>query len=93
MIGGMVYIGILGFQQGDPSLLASPFDSSGHQCKLDKKDPSYANYPFIFVDYLTSNQIIYVCVKNCPVNDTSPIECKTMPNILPSCDLLNPYKT
>jgi hypothetical protein len=51
-LGGMGYIAVLAFQNGDPSVLASPFDSSGHQCKLDKKDKDYANYPFIFASHI-----------------------------------------
>jgi hypothetical protein len=63
--GGMGYIAYLGFSNGDPSKLASPFDSSGHQCKLDKGDLDYANYPYVFAGEL-SGSIVYVCVKRCP---------------------------
>ena len=38
MIGGMVYVGVLGFKTGDPLLLASPFDEEGNQCG---RDPGY----------------------------------------------------
>jgi hypothetical protein len=48
----MIYVAIIAFQAGDPSKLASPFDSSGHQCKLDKSDPDYANYPYVFASLL-----------------------------------------
>ena len=34
-IGGMVYVAVLAFMNGDPRLLAIPFDESGKQCKLD----------------------------------------------------------
>lgn len=89
--GGMGYIGYLGFSQGDPSKLASPFDSDGHQCKLDKLDPDYANYPFVFAGMLDQS-IVYVCVKQCPLNSTTELLCK--PNkAVPSCDLLELYPT
>ena len=41
MIGAMVFFAIIGFGKGDPSLLATPFDADGNQCKYAK---GYENY-------------------------------------------------
>jgi hypothetical protein len=35
LIGGMGYVGFLGFKTGKPQLLASPFDEDGKQCGVD----------------------------------------------------------
>ena len=45
----MTYIAILGFIEGNPELLLTPFDSSGHQCKYDKNDTDYINYPYVSI--------------------------------------------
>lgn len=45
----MIYIAILGLVEGKPERLLSPFDSSGHQCKYDKDDSDYSNYPYILI--------------------------------------------
>ena len=65
MIGGMIYFSILGFQKGNPSLLASPFDQDGHQCGIAE---GYENYSNIYISYLVKkpSEVGFVCVSKCP---------------------------
>jgi hypothetical protein len=46
-IAGMCYVGFLGYQNGDPSKLASPFDENGKQCGRGERE----NYTKIFISY------------------------------------------
>ena len=41
----MVVISIYGFTNGDPANLATPFDSEGNQCGLDK---GYSDFPYLY---------------------------------------------
>ena len=77
----MTYIGILGLIEGHPDLLLTPFDSSGHQCKYDKADTDYSNYPYIAISN-QSGQWIATCVKGCTLDQQS--ECK-LNNITTQC--------
>ena len=48
----MVFFAVVGFTKGDPSLLASPFDADGNQCKYEK---GYEDYQKIYISYLVND--------------------------------------
>lgn len=69
-----VAVGIVGFSEGDPTLLTYPIDSSGNQCGLpggDAEDYKYIYYPFPLIGYLDYR----VCVDECPDDWDSEVDC------------------
>jgi uncharacterized membrane protein YagU involved in acid resistance len=85
---GVGYVAIIAFNTGNPEYLVYPFDSSRNQCGFS---PGYQDYPYIFIgEYNLS--ITYVCTKQCPLNDTSSIDCK-INGVVTDCSLLKSYAT
>lgn len=68
LIGAMIFAGIIGYQTGNPKLLASPFDEDGKQCGVAD---GYTSYPKIFISFLNSDptNVSFVCVKDCPASN------------------------
>lgn len=79
---------VIAFNTGNPEYLVYPFDSTNNQCGYS---PGYQDYPYIFIAEYNLN-ITYVCTKQCPVNDTSSIDCKTN-GVVTDCNLLQSYAT
>lgn len=84
---GMVILSVVGFQQGDPLKILTPFDSNGNRCGFNNetKGVDLTDYPYKYFS-LTSGKaqaglsspadlIQSVCVKSCPAKDSQP-ECK-----------------
>jgi len=57
----MIVIAVFAFSQGQPHLLAAPFDSTGFQCGYS---PGYANYPYVLFNQFNSSQ--FCCIDSCP---------------------------
>lgn len=85
---GLVVIAVFAFQQGQPHLLAAPFDSTGYQCGYS---PGYEGYPYVFFDRLNSSR--FCCIDSCPkVNNFSSSNCR-FNNTSWSCALFGIYNT
>jgi hypothetical protein len=61
----MGYIAVTAFQQGNPALLAQPFDEDKNQCGVD---PNVIDFKKVYISNFISNltKISFVCVKQCP---------------------------
>ena len=62
---GMGVYSYIGFRQGDPKVLAIPFDPDGNRCGLDK---GFENHTYIYFakPFITEGSIPTVCVSKCP---------------------------
>lgn len=85
----MWYIAITGYASGKPERLMAAYDPDGinsificigKACSLD-----YADYPYIYFPILHPAFYNYTtCVKSCPSNFTTPVECQTN-KLIKSC--------
>eukprot|EP00919_Chromeraceae_sp_WS-2016_P036289 GHVR01086152.1.p2 GENE.GHVR01086152.1~~GHVR01086152.1.p2 ORF type:complete len:130 (-),score=5.97 GHVR01086152.1:2333-2722(-) len=58
---GLIIVAIIAFGEGQPHLLAAPFDSTGQQCGYSS---GYKDFPY---SYFNSNNISqFVCINECP---------------------------
>jgi solute carrier family 44 (choline transporter-like protein), member 2/4/5 len=72
----MVAIGTVGFIKGNPSLLLYPYDSSGNQC--GKPDSVLSSYKYLYYPTAATNtnvSLYRVCMEDCPVSNTSTLNC------------------
>ena len=76
----MVVVAGLGFSEGKPEAVFSPFDEDGRNCGVN----ATANYSFLYLYSVVSNvkslntsKILSngVCVKSCPQNYTGFLDC------------------
>lgn len=68
--------GFYGFSEGEPELLTYPYDSSRNQCGKpgdDAEDYDYIYFPYPLPGYLDYT----VCVKDCPEEYDSVVDCYT----------------
>ena len=83
-LGGVGVVSVFGYKNGQPERLLAPLDADGQFCGLG----SYSSYPYLYImdvnlavkDVLSST----VCVASCPMNDTTPVDCKSTQNV--DCD-------
>lgn len=69
-----VAVGVVGFMQGDPYLLAFPHDSSGFQC--GRKDRVTADYKYLYYPSPIYEPDYKICLKHCPeIKQQDDIEC------------------
>ena len=72
----------MGFKQGEPLRLIAPLDANGRFCGYDK---GYEDYPYVYyvasIEYFENPLAGAVCVKSCPMKDSTPIECKLTTSI------------
>lgn len=76
----MVIVAGLGFSEGKPDLVFTPFDEDGRNCGLNET----ASHPYLYLYSVISNvktlnatKVLSnsVCVKNCPQNYTGILDC------------------
>jgi choline transporter-like protein 2/4/5 len=75
----MVVVAGLGFSQGNPDVVLYPYDEDGRQC-----GKGLADYPYLYFYKAVSNTTYTstagltqgVCVKTCPSERTSKLDCK-----------------
>ena len=94
-LGANVVVAALGFSEGDPIKLLTPFDEDGKSCGVN----ATLNYEYLYLykaidnaQTLNTSELLSnsICVKNCPVNYTGTLECYPTKNN-PNCnvDFLN----
>ena len=73
-LGGVGVVSFFGYQHGQPARLLAPLDADGKFCGLDK---GYENHPYLYLLDITQSDILAsaVCVKECPLNNTKPVDC------------------
>lgn len=75
---GLGVISAFGYQNGQPQRLLAPLDADGKFCGLDD---GYQNYTYLYLldINLGVTEILSsaVCVSECPMDDATPISCKT----------------
>jgi len=73
-------VAILGFSEGDPIKVLTPFDEDGRNCGVN----ATLNYKYLYLynavdnaKTLNTSKLLTnsICVKNCPVNYTGFLEC------------------
>jgi solute carrier family 44 protein 1 (choline transporter-like protein) len=85
---GLIVVAVFAFQQGQPHLLAAPFDSTGYQCGYS---PGYENFPYALFNQSNSSQ--FCCVDFCPkINNFSTSNCR-YDNQSIACPLFGLYNT
>lgn len=66
--------GVTGYLRGDPEILTYPYDYDGNQCGAPGSKAE--EYPFLYFPYPVPDCLDYtVCVKDCPDDSASSIEC------------------
>lgn len=60
----MIIIALYAFSNGNPQLLAAPFDSTGKQCGFG----NYQDYPLAYYSSLKLGE--FGCVQTCPTNSS-----------------------
>ena len=70
-------IGAIGFTEGDPSLLLYPYDSSGSQC--GRPNTPSSSYPYLYYPAASTSSpspsSYRVCLKSCPLSNSTSIDC------------------
>jgi len=76
----MVVVAALGFSEGKPDVVFTPYDEDGRNCGVN----STANYPYLYLYSVVSNvkslnasKVLSnaVCVSSCPKNYTGFLPC------------------
>ncbi len=76
----MVVVAALGFSEGKPETVFTPFDEDGRNCGVNVT----LDYPYLYLYSVVENSKTLnatkilsnsVCVKNCPKNYTGFLEC------------------
>lgn len=81
-------IAVFAFQQGQPHLLAAPFDSTGYQCGYS---PGYEQFQFVLFDKFNSSQ--FCCIDSCPkISNFSSSNCRYNNQSMP-CSNFGSYNT
>lgn len=82
--GGTFYIAHYSFNNGDPVRLTTPYDPDHKACGVDERK----DYPLIYFVSPTPNTLWRtVCVKSCPISNSSTLEC--FPNsVVKNCSKL-----
>lgn len=79
---GVGVVTVFGVQHGKPERLLAPLDADGHFCGLDE---GYQAYKYLyFADINVDPSLILstaVCVKSCPMDDDTPVECMDTVNV------------
>lgn len=84
------YMIIYGWSKGNLDNLAQPYDADGFKCGKD----DYLDYEYVFVNEPLSTNVVEsaICVKKCPTDETTSLEC--MPTTqYASCSDLTPYES
>lgn len=71
-IGAMIYLGIYGFEKGNPSVIFRGVDQNGTEC--GKIGGAAANYPYLYFTNLKQSVIMRACVNKCPVYTSGAVE-------------------
>ena len=88
--GLIIGVAIFSFVKGDLKNIAQPFDSDGNPCGKDNQ----VDHQFLYINQPQSTKLKdhMVCVKQCPVDEDSTIDC--VPNSdINNCSNLNVYKS
>lgn len=64
----MVYLGVYGFDKGNPNLIFRGVDQNGHVCG-DANNAITANFPYIYWQQPDTDLQKRACVDSCPVWD------------------------
>lgn len=77
-IGGCIVVGVLGFKDGNPSLILYPYDEDGNQCGINElKDYKYLYfYESIsnIINFNVSGIANSICITSCPNKQLSEVE-------------------
>ena len=68
------FCGLLGYKEGNPSLVLYLYDSSGNQC--GKPDSSHTDFKYLYFVNPSYQAKLTVCVDKCPEETTSVVNCK-----------------
>jgi len=74
-MGGMIAVAAYGISAGQPNLLGRGYDGDSKMCGIAT---GYESYPYLYFAYPVSGYLFNtVCVKACPVDHSSTLDCKT----------------
>mmetsp|Transcript_76701 Transcript_76701/g.206715 ORF Transcript_76701/g.206715 Transcript_76701/m.206715 type:complete len:121 (+) Transcript_76701:20-382(+) len=72
----MIFVGVIGFVNGDPNRLTNGYDFNGNTCgQGSQSDKSYVYYPNPFGNSTDLPDLTWaICVKQCPFSEKMPVD-------------------